>query len=540
MADNTTLSVAVGTGDTYRSHDRGSAKTSIVALDLNPSGSETLMAGLMPSQISNGTNTVTLFQSHNADNQALGGTAYALSTGAVAQLLNPVGNIDRQRGAGFDGVPAVGIATGAQQFAVPFSTTISSSISTGSQTVTPAAMTNIQVGSYLTIANSNGTNSEIVYVSATTSTTFTATFAQTKTGPGITVNGFYYNQARDASIGDSVALTGLSASATYLYNAVSGKVELDRSANGELDGASGKGTAVAAEYEYNGGGPLLNTGLASLLNFDRARNLQGKGVGSATQSSGGAAGATSITVSSAAATNTLQPGQQIRIDRNTGSEESAYVATNYASGTAAITLQSALANSHTTATVEWDIFASTGPGTSGFTPCGIGIEEEALFNPADGKYYIERSATSDAMAGANIVAECPALWNGSTFDRTKGASANPTSGTGVVAVANGVAPLLSLNAQSSNGTLGTVLDNGVARANHSLWVLTSTGVSAGVVTLMGSNDGTNYFATATTATTSSASTAYSVALTNFPYRYLAAKITTGITGGTVTAYVASC
>jgi len=540
MADNTTLSVAVGTGDTYRSKDRGTAKTSIVALDLNPAGSETLMAGLMPSQITNGTNSVTLFQSHNADNQSLGGSAYALSTGSVGQSLNPVGNIDRQRGTGFDGVPAAGIVTGAQQFAVPFSTTIAANISAGSQAVTPAAMANIQVGSYLQIANANGSNSEIVYVSATTASTFTATFSLSKTGPGITVAGFFYNQARDATVGDNVALTGLSASATYLYNAISGKVELDRSANGELDGASGKGTAVAAEYEYNGGGPVTNAGVTSGLNYDRARNLQAKGLGSATQSSGGAAGAMTITVSSAVATNTLQPGQQIRIDRNTGNDECAYVATSYTPGTAAIPLQSALANTHSGATVEWDVFASAGPGTTGFTPCGIGIEEEALYNPADGKYYIERSATSDGMAGANIVAECPALWNGSTFDRMKGASANPTTSTGVLVVANGIAPLLSLNAQSAGGTLGSVLDNGVARANHALWVVSSAGVSAGVVTLMASNDGANYFATATTVTTSSASTAYSVALANFPYRYLAAKITTGITGGTVTAYVASC
>jgi len=540
MADNTTLSVAAGTGDTYRSKDRGTAKTSIVALDLNPSGPETLMAGYIPSRVTDGTNYAALFQSHNADNQSLGGGTYAMNTGGVAQLLNPAGNVDRQRGTGFDGIPAAGVASGAQQFAVPFSTTIAASIPTGSQTVTPASMTNIQVGSYLRIANSNGTNAETVYVSATTGATFTATFSQTKTGPGITVNGFIYNQARDASIGDNVALIGLSASATYLYNAISGNVELDRSASGELDGATGKGTAVATEYEYNGGGPVTNAGITSGLNYDRARNLQAKGLGSATQNSGGAAGTSSITVSSAAATNTLSAGQQIRIDRNTGTEECAYVATSYTPGTAAIPLQSALAYTHSGATVEWDIFAAAGPGTSGFTPCGIGIEDEAIFNPADGKYYIARAANADGMAVANIVAECSALWNGTTFDRPKSASANPTSGTGVVAVANGVAPLQSLNAQSTVNTVGTALDNGVARANHSLFAVTSAGVSAGVVTLMGSNDGINYVATATTITTSAASTPYAAALASFPFRYVTAKITTAITGGTVTAYVASC
>lgn len=45
MADNTTLP---GTGDVIRDEDRAGVKTQIVALDLNPAGAETLMAGAMP------------------------------------------------------------------------------------------------------------------------------------------------------------------------------------------------------------------------------------------------------------------------------------------------------------------------------------------------------------------------------------------------------------------------------------------------------------------------------------------------------------
>ena len=52
--------------------------------------------------------------------------------------------------------------------------------STGSQTVTPAAMDGITVGGTLLCVNSDGTNPEIVRVTAITSTTFTATFASTK------------------------------------------------------------------------------------------------------------------------------------------------------------------------------------------------------------------------------------------------------------------------------------------------------------------------------------------------------------------------
>ena len=42
---------------------------------------------------------------HNTDNQALSGTTYGLNTGGVAQLVNNVGNLDRQRETGFDGIP---------------------------------------------------------------------------------------------------------------------------------------------------------------------------------------------------------------------------------------------------------------------------------------------------------------------------------------------------------------------------------------------------------------------------------------------------
>jgi hypothetical protein len=47
MADNTVLNTGTG-GDTIRDKDRSGVKTPIVALDLNPAGTETLMAGVMP------------------------------------------------------------------------------------------------------------------------------------------------------------------------------------------------------------------------------------------------------------------------------------------------------------------------------------------------------------------------------------------------------------------------------------------------------------------------------------------------------------
>lgn len=56
-------------------------------------------------------------------------------------------------------------------------TTVAGAISTGSQVITPASMTNIVVGQLLTI-NTGASDSEAVVVTAVTATTFTATFAK--------------------------------------------------------------------------------------------------------------------------------------------------------------------------------------------------------------------------------------------------------------------------------------------------------------------------------------------------------------------------
>ena len=57
MADNTTLNAMTG-GDVIRSKDRTGVKTGIVAIDLNPSGAETLMSGAMPVTDNGGSVTV--------------------------------------------------------------------------------------------------------------------------------------------------------------------------------------------------------------------------------------------------------------------------------------------------------------------------------------------------------------------------------------------------------------------------------------------------------------------------------------------------
>lgn len=90
------------------------------------------------------------------------------------------------------------------------STTISANVATGQQTVTPAAMTNIKVGSTQVVANSDTSNLEYVVVSAITSTTFTAIFASTKTGPGITVVSTFGHVGDHVIIGNHCNYNGAS------------------------------------------------------------------------------------------------------------------------------------------------------------------------------------------------------------------------------------------------------------------------------------------------------------------------------------------
>lgn len=433
MADN--VNVTPGSGAIIATRDIGGGVeaqrvipntfTGGVASDVNAANPLPVQATLKDGVT---TNIATVAVFHNADNQNPSGLGFGLLTGGVAQLVNVSGNLDRQRETGTDNIPAVGIASGTQQLASPFSTTITASVAAGTQTVTPAAISgssrgapwSIQAGSILVIANSNGTNTETVVVASVTPTTFTATFATTKTGPGITVNGYTYNQARDATTSDGSTGQGFAAGATFLYNATlnagNGGWEGERSAAGELDGANGAGTAVAAEYEMNSGGPVGTSGKASGLTYDRGRNVQGKGLGTATISSGATNGSTNITVTSAAAVNLLQPGSPLYLLTGSALTEVVYVSLTYVPGTASINLQNAVVTGSET-TVAFDTYAPAGPGLTGFLPTGIEIAEEALWDPITNRFYLERAATGDGVSPNNVVLESPGLFNGATIDR---------------------------------------------------------------------------------------------------------------------------
>jgi len=401
-------------------------------------------------------------QFHNADNQAPGATAYGLLTGGVAQLLNAGGNIDRQRETGVDGIPSQGIVTGAAQFAQAFATTdntdnfaaslvktitgatnaapvvITSAahgLTTGNQVVvagvlgnqgangtwvitvidantfslngstgtgaytsggtatvartfTPVAMTvtvngvawAIQTGSVLTI--DSGANQEIIVVLSTTSTTFNAITAKAHNGTGtaFAISGFVYNQERDAA--------------------------------GELDGANGRGTAVAAEYEYNGGA------LLSTASYDRNRNMMGKAVASGSIANNPlAAGSTTLTLN--AAPTRLTPGQWIFILDGANSEW-VLVGASYVLGSTSVPISGegtggGTKNSHNqNVVVKWSQWGAQGPLGSKILPDGEGIEGIMLFDPTtaanDAQAYILAQGAAGALnvsPGGNFTASVP-------------------------------------------------------------------------------------------------------------------------------------
>lgn len=414
-------------------------------------------------------NVATVAQFHNADNQAPGGTAYGLLTGGVAQLLNYAGNLDRQRETGIDGASPLGIATGAAQFAMVFKTTDSTdNFAAGTRTFTPVAMSgtiqgvawSIQAGSVLSL--DSGANQEYVIVTAVTSTTFTCitTKAHNGTGTPFPIVGFVYNQERDAA--------------------------------GEVDGATGIGTAVAAAYEFNGGGPLNNSSAISNLQFDRARNVQALGLGSGTISNNPlAAGSTTLTLNSAP--TTLQPGMPIILDRAGSNPETNYVALTYTVGSTSVPLQNATANAHNqNTTVEWGQHSPLGAQLNGFLPWGLGAEEEVIYDPVSKKYFVEVAATGDGNSGQNLVLESIGLFNGTTFDRLKGdggvarvslqSQGTPVTGSAAVAVNTSNSASLPAVASKTNYITG-----------FSVTTQGGSAAAAGAVTITGTITGTLTF-----------------------------------------------
>lgn len=99
------------------------------------------------------------------------------------------------------------------------------------------------------------------------------------------------------------------------------------------------------------------------------------------------------------------------------------------------------------------------------------------------------------------------------------------------------APQLSLPAGSTAGN-GVALDSNGATASHTLVTATTAGITAGAVQLQGSLDNVNWVNLGA-AVTLTASSVQSVSATGMPFQFVRAAVTTPVTGGTVTAWVAS-
>jgi hypothetical protein len=109
-------------------------------------------------------------------------------------------------------------------------------------------------------------------------------------------------------------------------------------------------------------------------------------------------------------------------------------------------------------------------------------------------------------------------------------------GAGNLCVAAGTrAAAVSLAAVTANGN-GTAVDFGAARQNISLVIFTTGSPTGGTVTLQVSHDGTNWFASTTTATVSA--NLASGTLQNGAWRY-ARAVLSGLTGGTAPTVTAT-
>jgi|ERR1700729_1803153 len=315
---------------------------------------------------------MTVSQLHNGNQTAIPGGANSSFTTGVSVLQDAVsGLINPQREAGQDNVSSLGVVTGADNTAMQFKATCSQNLASGVLNMTLSSVTGtvgnvpwtIQQGSKLSIGT-GGTQEILTVASVAVSTkvvTFTSVTLNAHNGSvtPFSVTGFTYNQTRDAA--------------------------------GENDGASGAGTAVAAEYEYNGGDP-------SGGNYDRARNINGKGLTTQTISSGSTSGATSLVL---AANTGLQPGAKVLLYTSlypSSGFEVVNVDLSYVPGSNTVPLASAQVNSTVYTKLSYDSFAVAGPTNNAMLPFGIGLDGVALTDPVSGLMYMARMAPGSVGA----------------------------------------------------------------------------------------------------------------------------------------------
>lgn len=109
-------------------------------------------------------------------------------------------------------------------------------------------------------------------------------------------------------------------------------------------------------------------------------------------------------------------------------------------------------------------------------------------------------------------------------------------GNSIQAVTHGLPPTHSLTAATATTATAAVLDGVVVRTNSIVVVATGAGVSAGAVSVQGSLDGTHWYPIGSAMSVSAANTVYTQTGT-VPARYFRAVVSTGITGGSVDAWI---
>jgi hypothetical protein len=436
---------------------------------LTDSGGEPYAPGVLVLRDGQSTLLCNIVAYHGGDNQNVNSSGGSLLTSGVAQILNALLNGDRQRETGLDQVSNIGITMGSQMFAQAFATTVptTGTIASGaaSATITPASMTGILVGSILTI--DTGASQETVVVTALPSAS-TATIVPTNGSPSApsfksnhtpsyTVTGFLFNQERDAS--------------------------------GENSGATGKGTAVAAEYEENSGGPPLANGTPSLLRYDREVSALGKvavnaAAGYAITST--TAGDTILTPTTAANFKTLTAGQWIRLT-GSGTNEYVRVADSYAVSTAPATipLTSPVVNTGQT-TATWDAFGANGPGQNQVLWTGEGFEGVLLNDRTNAGFA---RALQGNTAGEAAV----------TVGGLQTTQVTPTSLTVIKATPGRLAKVLCSTANATNAI--NIYDNATTNSGTIIGVIPTTATAGQIFDLqMPAANGITIAATASAGT----------------------------------------
>ena len=173
------------------------------------------------------------------------------------------------------------------------------------------------------------------------------------------------------------------------------------------------------------GGPVLASGLPSLLSMDKLRTIEGKKLVSVAITSS-TAGDTQLNCASGVL-KLVTPGGKVQLS-GSGTTEDVLVATSYVPSTSAtsVPLQSPVVNTGQT-TAKFDTFNSAGPGGNAMLPDGlmpvIMVYEDSSQR---GSFYNMSSASGDGSSSANFPEVALGVFNGSNVDRVRGNYDNVT------------------------------------------------------------------------------------------------------------------